>query len=236
MSIVEVRDLRKEYGKKDNKTIALNGISLDIQKGEFVAIVGKSGSGKSTSLANIIKKFNENKNLKIYYICFGGVDTPTSGSILVDGEEIRKLKGSKLAKYRRNKVGIIYQFFNLLPILNVEENITLPASLDGRKIDKERLNNILEILELTEQRKKLPNQLSGGQQQRVSIGRALFNDPAIILADEPTGNLDSKNAEEVMKVLEDLNKKEGHTIIMITHDDELARRAGRMIVIEDRKC
>lgn len=171
-----------------------------------------------------------------YYICFGGVDTPTSGSILVDGEEIRKLKGSKLAKYRRNKVGIIYQFFNLLPILNVEENITLPASLDGRKIDKERLNSILEILELTEQRKKLPNQLSGGQQQRVSIGRALFNYPAIILADEPTGNLDSKNAEEVMKVLEDLNKKEGHTIIMITHDDELARRAGRMIVIEDRKC
>ena len=153
-----------------------------------------------------------------YYICFGGVDTPTSGSILVDGEEIRKLKGGKLAKYRRNKVGIIYQFFNLLPILNVEENITL------------------EILELTEQRKKLPNQLSGGQQQRVSIGRALFNDPAIILADEPTGNLDSKNAEEVMKVLEELNKKEGHTIIMITHDDELARRAGRMIVIEDRKC
>lgn len=171
-----------------------------------------------------------------YYICFGGVDTPTSGSILVDGEEIRKLKGGKLARYRRNKVGIIYQFFNLLPILNVEENITLPASLDGRKIDKERLNNILEILELTEQRKKLPNQLSGGQQQRVSIGRALFNDPAIILADEPTGNLDSKNAEEVMKVLEELNKKEGHTIIMITHDDELARRAGRMIVIEDRKC
>ena len=171
-----------------------------------------------------------------YYICFGGVDTPTSGSILVDGEEIRKIKGSKLAKYRRNKVGIIYQFFNLLPILNVEENITLPASLDGRKIDKERLNSILEILELTEQRKKLPNQLSGGQQQRVAIGRALFNDPAIILADEPTGNLDSKNAEEVMKVLEDLNKKEGHTIIMITHDDELARRAGRMIVIEDRKC
>ena len=171
-----------------------------------------------------------------YYICFGGVDTPTSGSILVDGEEIRKIKGSKLAKYRRNKVGIIYQFFNLLPILNVEENITLPASLDGRKIDKERLNSILEILELTEQRKKLPNHLSWGQQQRVSIGRALFNDPAIILADEPTGNLDSKNAEEVMKVLEDLNKKEGHTIIMITHDDELARRAGRLIVIEDRKC
>lgn len=194
-------------------------------------------------LAQIYKK--ENLQLQLvnqevvnqhYYICFGGVDTPTSGSILVDGEEIRKLKGSKLAKYRRNKVGIIYQFFNLLPILNVEENITLPASLDGRKIDKERLNSILEILELTEQRKKLPNQLSGGQQQRVSIGRALFNDPAIILADEPTGNLDSKNAEEVMKVLEDLNKKEGHTIIMITHDDELARRAGRMIVIEDRKC
>ena len=194
-------------------------------------------------LAQIYKK--ENLQLQLvnqevvnqhYYICFGGVDTPTSGSILVDGEEIRKLKGGKLAKYRRNKVGIIYQFFNLLPILNVEENITLPASLDGRKIDKERLNNILEILELTEQRKKLPNQLSGGQQQRVSIGRALFNDPAIILADEPTGNLDSKNAEEVMKVLEELNKKEGHTIIMITHDDELARRAGRMIVIEDRKC
>ena len=194
-------------------------------------------------LAQIYKK--ENLQLQLvnqevvnqhYYICFGGVDTPTSGSILVDGEEIRKLKGSKLAKYRRNKVGIIYQFFNLLPILNVEENITLPASLDGRKINKERLNSILEILELTEQRKKLPNQLSGGQQQRVSIGRALFNDPAIILADEPTGNLDSKNAEEVMKVLEDLNKKEGHTIIMITHDDELARRAGRMIVIEDRKC
>ena len=171
-----------------------------------------------------------------YYICFGGVDTPTSGSILVDGEEIRKLKGGKLARYRRNKVGIIYQFFNLLPILNVEENITLPASLDGRKIDKERLNKILETLELTEQRKKLPNQLSGGQQQRVSIGRALFNNTAIILADEPTGNLDSKNAEEVMKVLEELNKKDGHTIIMITHDDELARRAGRMIVIEDRKC
>ena len=194
-------------------------------------------------LAQIYKK--ENLQLQLvnqevvnqhYYICFGGVDTPTSGSILVDGEEIRKIKGSKLAKYRRNKVGIIYQFFNLLPILNVEENITLPASLDGRKIDKERLNNILEILELTEQRKKLPNQLSGGQQQRVSIGRALFNNPAIILADEPTGNLDSKNAEEVMKVLEELNKKEGHTIIMITHDDELARRAGRMIVIEDRKC
>lgn len=194
-------------------------------------------------LAQIYKKGNLQLQLvnqvvvnQHYYICFGGVDTPTSGSILVDGEEIRKLKGSKLAKYRRNKVGIIYQFFNLLPILNVEENITLPASLDGRKIDKERLNKILETLELTEQRKKLPNQLSGGQQQRVSIGRALFNNPAIILADEPTGNLDSKNAEEVMKVLEELNKKEGHTIIMITHDDELARRAGRMIVIEDRKC
>ena len=194
-------------------------------------------------LAQIYKKGNLQLQLvnqvvvnQHYYICLGGVDTPTSGSILVDGEEIRKLKGGKLARYRRNKVGIIYQFFNLLPILNVEENITLPASLDGRKIDKERLNKILETLELTEQRKKLPNQLSGGQQQRVSIGRALFNNPAIILADEPTGNLDSKNAEEVMKVLEELNKKEGHTIIMITHDDELARRAGRMIVIEDRKC
>jgi len=158
-----------------------------------------------------------------YYICFGGVDTPTSGSILVDGEEIRKIKGSKLAKYRRNKVGIIYQFFNLLPILNVEENITLPASLDGRKIDKERLNSILEILELTEQRKKLPNQLSGGQQQRVSIGRALFNDPAIILADEPTGNLDGELSLGIFNLFEEFNRL-GMTVLIATHDINLIQQ------------
>lgn len=221
MEVIKVEKLVKEYGKKDNKTIALNGVDLTVEKGEFLSIIGKSGSGKSTLLHLI-----------------GGVDKPTSGKVIVNGHEIYKFNNDKLSKFRRRNVGIVYQFFNLLPILNVEENIVLPSDIDGRKHTKEfkeRLEKLLDILELKEHRKKLPNQLSGGQQQRVSIGRALINSPAIILADEPTGNLDSKNAEEIIKLLEKANKELKQTIVMITHDTELSKRASRIITIEDGK-
>ena len=221
MEVIKVEKLVKEYGKKDNKTIALNGVDLTVEKGEFLSIIGKSGSGKSTLLHLI-----------------GGVDKPTSGKVIVNGHEIYKFNNDKLSKFRRRNVGIVYQFFNLLPILNVEENIVLPSDIDGRKHTKEfkeRLEKLLDILELKEHRKKLPNQLSGGQQQRVSIGRALINSPAIILADEPTGNLDSKNAEEIIKLLERANKELKQTIVMITHDTELSKRASRIITIEDGK-
>lgn len=221
MEIIKVEKLVKEYGKKDNKTIALNGVDLTVEEGEFLSIIGKSGSGKSTLLHLI-----------------GGVDKPTSGKVIVNGHEIYKFNNDKLSKFRRRNVGIVYQFFNLLPVLNVEENIVLPTDIDGRKHTKEfkeRLEKLLDILELKEHRKKLPNQLSGGQQQRVSIGRALINSPAIILADEPTGNLDSKNAEEIIKLLEKANRELNQTIVMITHDTELSKRANRIITIEDGK-
>lgn len=221
MEIIKVEKLVKEYGKKDNKTIALNGVDLTVEEGEFISIIGKSGSGKSTLLHLI-----------------GGVDKPTSGKVIVNGHEIYKFNNDKLSKFRRRNVGIVYQFFNLLPVLNVEENIVLPTDIDGRKHTKEfkeRLEKLLDILELKEHRKKLPNQLSGGQQQRVSIGRALINSPAIILADEPTGNLDSKNAEEIIKLLEKANRELNQTIVMITHDTELSKRANRIITIEDGK-
>lgn len=217
-TVLEVFGLTREYGKKENRTRALDGANLKVEEGEFVAIVGKSGSGKSTLLHLL-----------------GGVDKPTSGQILVEGEDLYKSKKLKIAEYRRRKVGIIYQFFNLLPILNVEENILLPAELDGKRIPKEKLSKMLEMLQLTEHRKKLPNQLSGGQQQRVAIGRALINEPSIVLADEPTGNLDSKNAEEVISLLEKSNRELGQTIIIITHDLEIAKRASRIITIEDGK-
>lgn len=221
MEIIKVEKLVKEYGKKDNKTIALNGVDLTVEEGEFISIIGKSGSGKSTLLHLI-----------------GGVDKPTNGKVIVNGHEIYKFNNDKLSKFRRRNVGIVYQFFNLLPVLNVEENIVLPTDIDGRKHTKEfkeRLEKLLDILELKEHRKKLPNQLSGGQQQRVSIGRALINSPAIILADEPTGNLDSKNAEEIIKLLEKANRELNQTIVMITHDTELSKRANRIITIEDGK-
>ena len=194
----------------------MDNVSFSVEKGEFLAIVGSSGSGKSTLLHLL-----------------GGVDRPTSGKVYVDGKDIYSLNDDNLAIFRRRQVGIIYQFYNLIPILNVEENITLPCDLDGNKVDEKRLNELLKSLGLENRRKHLPNELSGGQQQRVSIGRAMINNPAIILADEPTGNLDSKSSEEIVELLKLTNKKYKQTIIMITHNLEIANRADRVITIED---
>ena len=218
MEIVKVENLTKKYGNGENEVIALNNVSLTVEKGEFVAIIGSSGSGKSTLLHLI-----------------GGVDRPTSGKVFVDGKDIYQLNDDKLAIFRRQNIGIIYQFYNLIPILNVEENITLPCDLDGNKVDEKRLNELLKSLGLENRRKHLPNELSGGQQQRVSIGRALINNPAIILADEPTGNLDSKASEEIVELLKLTNKKYKQTIIMITHNLEIANEADRVLKIEDGK-
>lgn len=218
MEILKVENLTKIYGKDNNKVVALDNVSFTIEKGEFVAIVGASGSGKSTLLHLI-----------------GGVDTPTSGKVFIDGQEIYKLNSDKLAIFRRREVGLIYQFYNLIPILTVEENITLPLELDNKKVDKFELNELIKLLGLERRRNHLPNELSGGQQQRTSIGRAIITKPAIILADEPTGNLDSKASEEVVTLLKKMNKDYKQTIIMITHNLEIASYADRIITIEDGK-
>lgn len=218
MKILEVENLVKTYGKGENKVHAVDHVSFSVDEGEFVAIVGASGSGKSTLLHLL-----------------GGVDRPTSGKVRINDEDIYQLSDDALAIFRRRQVGIIYQFYNLIPILNVVENITLPCDLDGKRADKKHLNNLLETLGLSARKQHLPNQLSGGQQQRVSIGRALINDPAIILADEPTGNLDSKSGEEILALMKLSNRKYHQTIIMITHDLEIASQADRVITFEDGK-
>ena len=218
MEILKVENLTKIYGKGDTKVIALDNVSFKVNKGEFVAITGSSGSGKSTLLH-----------------LMGGVDRPTSGKVFIDGKDIYSMSNDNLAIFRRRQVGLVYQFYNLIPILNVEENITLPLELDNRSVKIEELENILKLLGLTARRLHLPNELSGGQQQRTSIGRALITNPAIILADEPTGNLDSKASEEIMDILKISNQMYKQTIIMITHDLELAKRADRIIRIEDGK-
>lgn len=218
MGILKVENLTKIYGKDSTKVVALDHVSFSVEKGEFVAIVGASGSGKSTLLHLI-----------------GGVDRPTSGKVFIDGKDIFNFNDDKLAIFRRRQVGLIYQFYNLIPILNVEENITLPLSLDNREIDKEKLNEMLKLLGLQNRRLHLPNELSGGQQQRTSIGRALITNPTIILADEPTGNLDSKSSDEIVALLKKSNKELNQTIIMITHNMEIAKVADRIIKIEDGK-
>ncbi len=218
MEILKVDNLTKIYGKDTTKVVALDHVSFSVEKGEFVAIVGASGSGKSTLLHLI-----------------GGVDRPTSGKVYIDGKDIFNFNDDKLAIFRRRQVGLIYQFYNLIPILNVEENITLPLSLDNREVDKERLNDLLKLLGLQNRKNHLPNELSGGQQQRTSIGRALITNPTIILADEPTGNLDSKSSDEIVALLKKSNKELNQTIIMITHNMEIAKVADRIIKIEDGK-
>ena len=218
MEILKVENLTKIYGKGDAKVVALDNVSFSVEKGEFVAIVGASGSGKSTLLH-----------------LMGGVDRPTSGSVYIDGKNIYKYTDDELAIFRRRQIGLIYQFYNLIPILNVEENITLPLDLDNRKVDKQRLENLLKLLGLDKRRYHLPNQLSGGQQQRTSIGRAMITSPAIILADEPTGNLDSKASDEIVELLKKSNKDFKQTIIMITHNMDIAKEADRIIKIEDGK-
>ena len=218
MEILKVDNLTKIYGKDTTKVVALDHVSFSVEKGEFVAIVGASGSGKSTLLHLI-----------------GGVDRPTSGKVFIDGKDIFNFNDDKLAIFRRRQVGLIYQFYNLIPILNVEENITLPLSLDNREVDKERLNDLLKLLGLQNRKNHLPNELSGGQQQRTSIGRALITNPTIILADEPTGNLDSKASDEIVALLKKSNKELNQTIIMITHNMEIAKVADRIIKIEDGK-
>ncbi len=218
MEILRVENLTKKYGKGNNEVIAINNISFSIEKGEFVAIVGSSGSGKSTLLHLI-----------------GGVDRLSSGKIFIEEKDISLLNDDELAIFRRREIGLIYQFYNLIPILNVEENITLPCDLDGKKVEQNKLDELLKTLGLENRRKHLPNELSGGQQQRVAIGRSLINNPAIVLADEPTGNLDSKTSEEIVDLLKKSNKKYNQTIIMITHNLEIAKSADRIIKIEDGK-
>ncbi len=216
MELLKVEHLTKVYGKGENEVRAVDDVSFSVEKGEFVAIVGSSGSGKSTLLHLL-----------------GGVDRPTSGTVTIDGEDIYQLDNDKLAIFRRRQVGLIYQFYNLIPVLNVRENITLPCELDGKAVDEEELTELLAVLGLTKRIGHLPNQLSGGQQQRVSIGRALINHPAVVLADEPTGNLDSKSSDEIVELLKLSNQKYHQTIIMITHNLEIAKLADRMLQIED---
>ena len=218
MEILRVENLSKIYGKGENEVKAVDNVSFSIEKGEFVAIVGASGSGKSTLLHLL-----------------GGVDRPTSGKVFIDGKDIYALDDENLAIFRRRQVGLIYQFYNLIPILNVEENITLPCNLDGKEVDKQKLEELLKTLKLENRRKHLPNELSGGQQQRVSIGRAIINSPAIMLADEPTGNLDSKASEEIISLLRLSNKKYNQTVVVITHDEKIALEADRIITIDDGK-
>lgn len=216
MEILKVENLSKVYGKGDNQVKALDNVSFGVEKGQFVAIIGPSGSGKST-LLHIL----------------GGVDVPTSGKVYMDGQDVYAQNEEQLAVFRRRQVGLIYQFYNLIPVLDVTENITLPVLLDGRKVNKERLEELLDILKLKGREKHLPNQLSGGQQQRVSIGRALMNSPAVVLADEPTGNLDSKNSQEIVDLLKLSNKKYDQTLIVVTHDENIALQVDRIIAIED---
>lgn len=218
MELLKVENLTKKYGEGENEVIAVNNVSFTVSKGEFVVIVGSSGSGKSTLLHLI-----------------GGIDRPTSGKVYIDGKDIYTLTNDELAVFRRRNIGIIYQFYNLLPILNVKENITLPCDLDGKNVDKKKLSDLLKTLGLENKKLNLPNELSGGQQQRVAIGRSLINNPAIVLADEPTGNLDSKSSKEIVNLLKESNKKYNQTIIMITHNLEIAKEADRIIQIEDGK-
>lgn len=216
MDILRVEDLCKTYGTGENAVKALDHVSFSVKKGEFAAIIGASGSGKSTLLHLI-----------------GGVDHPTSGKIFVDGKDVYQQNEEQLAVFRRRQVGLIYQFYNLIPVLDVVENITLPVLMDGREVNKKRLEELLEILKLKERRRHLPNQLSGGQQQRVSIGRALMNSPALVLADEPTGNLDSKNSQEIMGLLRLSHEMYHQTLIVITHDENIALQADHILALED---
>lgn len=216
MEILRVENLTKVYGKGENEVRALDGVSFSVEKGEFVAIIGPSGSGKST-LLHIL----------------GAVDEPSSGKVFMDGKDVFKQNEEQLAIFRRRQVGLVCQFYNLIPVLDVVENITLPVQLDGRKVNRERLREMVALLGLHGREKHLPNQLSGGQQQRVSIGKALMNSPSVVLADEPTGNLDSKNSQEIMELLKKSNKKYNQTLIMITHDENIALQADRIIAIED---
>jgi len=218
MEILRVENLCKTYGKGENEVRALDNVSFSVNKGEFVAIIGPSGSGKST-LLHIL----------------GGVDKPTSGKVYMDGSDVYAQNEEQLAIFRRRQVGLIYQFYNLIPVLNVTENITLPVLMDGQKVNEERLKELLYTLKLNGREKHLPNQLSGGQQQRVSIGRALMNAPAVVLADEPTGNLDSKNSQEIVDLLKVSNEKYNQTLIIITHDENIALQADRILAIEDGK-
>ncbi|MBO4514508.1 MAG: ABC transporter ATP-binding protein [Lachnospiraceae bacterium] len=216
MELLRCENISKVYGKGEAAVRALDRVSFSVEKGEFVSIIGPSGSGKST-LLHIL----------------GGVDKPTEGKVYIDGTDIHGLSEDKLAIFRRRQIGLVYQFYNLMPVLNVDENIALPHLLDGRKLDEERLDQVVEHLGLSDRRSHLPNQLSGGQQQRVSIGRALYSHPAILLADEPTGNLDRKTGEEIMSLLKESNQRYGQTLILITHDEGLAMQANRVIGIED---
>ena len=218
MPILRVENLSKIYGKGENQVKAVDNVSFSVEKGEFIAIVGASGSGKSTLLHLL-----------------GGVDRPTSGKVYIEEKDIYSLSDDNLAIFRRRQVGLIYQFYNLIPVLNVVENITLPCNLEGKKINSKRLEDLLHILGLEKRRNNLPNQLSGGQQQRVSIGRAMMNEPAIMLADEPTGNLDSKSSEEIISLLRLSNKKYNQTVIIITHDEKIELEADRIITIDDGK-
>ncbi len=218
MELLRAEHLVKTYGKDENVVAALDDVSLSIDKGDFVAIIGASGSGKSTLLHML-----------------GGVDRPTSGSVFVDGKDIFKQNDEQLAIFRRREIGLVYQFFNLIPVLTVVENIAMPVLLDHRKVNQERLNELLDILKLSERKNFYPNQLSGGQQQRVAIGRALINAPTILLADEPTGNLDSKNSQEVVDLLKYSNAKYNQTTVLITHDENVALQAKRIITIQDGK-
>jgi putative ABC transport system ATP-binding protein len=218
MDILRIENLSKFYGEGENQVKALDNVSFSVPKGQFVAIIGPSGSGKST-LLHIL----------------GGVDRPTSGKVYLDGQDVYAQNEDQLAIFRRRQVGLIYQFYNLIPVLNVTENITLPVLMDGKKVDEKYLQELIGLLSLNGREKHLPNELSGGQQQRVSIGRALINNPAVMLADEPTGNLDSKNSHEILELLKLSNKKYGQTLIVITHDDSIALQADRIITINDGK-
>ena len=216
MEILRVENLSKVYGSGENEVRALDGVSFSVEKGQFLAIIGPSGSGKST-LLHIL----------------GGVDRPTSGKVFLEGQDVFEQDENHLAIFRRRQVGLIYQFYNLIPVLNVRDNITLPVLLDGRKVDEERLNELIRELNLSDRENHLPNQLSGGQQQRVSIGRALMNAPALLLADEPTGNLDSRNSQEIVALLKKANRQYAQTLIVITHDENIALQADRIISLED---
>ncbi len=216
MEILTVENLTKIYGAGNAEVRALDGVSFSVEKGEFLAIIGPSGSGKSTLLHAL-----------------GGVDRPTSGKVYMNGQDVYAQNEEQLAIFRRRHVGLIYQFYNLIPVLNVVENMTLPVRMDGRKVNEQRLNELLHLLALEDRKNNLPNQLSGGQQQRVSIGRALMNAPEIVLADEPTGNLDSKNSREIVELLKISNRKYNQTLIVITHDEQIALQADRVIAIED---
>ena len=218
MEILRIEHLSKVYGQGENQVRAVDDVSFSVEKGEFLAIIGPSGSGKST-LLHIL----------------GGVDRPTSGKVYVDGQDVYAQDEDHLAIFRRRQVGLIYQFYNLIPVLNVVENMTLPVLMDGRAVNRQRLDELLDVLDLRGREKHLPNQLSGGQQQRVSIGRALMNAPAVVLADEPTGNLDSKNSQEIVELLKVSNEKYGQTLLVITHDESIALQADRILSIDDGK-